>query len=1684
MMLRQGQPAKRWGALCLLAAYVVSVSILVVYAAGIKITVPEKDEDWPWKPQLDLFVSDTFFTGEAELHDADHWQVLSQVGAPLRIAADSSYDLMQLLELVSFMRADGKGTCPFYTTPYRRMYYWFHPDELALLYGEARWIALQRLQEPKAWSLVLHETVGPAVRAAEGFIEHLKTADLPGQLLLRLRESNGNTQTLHVPLADFRVSVRIIFAGHPLEYRLPQLTVDGEAVGRRRHIQRFLHTKQKVDAQVAEFDAATVRAQNSLRASLMELQREEQDAYDTHARFKARYQRFLLDRQARREAAEAANETERADRLDGKGVADARKGPLMTSSLLEIHAVAGQVRTAEERRGVSCRKIYAAWDTLRGSGVRWEHDGRATQLRRLHARHGCRDDLAPLQRALHGSPSAGEADEDGDATVAELHPTARQVWVGSVAEMMMQREKSGRPPTIAQLYAVLFAVWKAAAGEATTKMANESFSASGFVRFVDHFVESGDAVEMAGGWLPRFVRAELHYVVGILDLVTYQHLKSTATRQSADCEADGVVRGVVQLYEALSAGSHHAAGALATLREHGIFTRQHTKAAMLLLLQSMRVVPSHLLRQLLLSAPPSPTAPSSAPSPFPTLHHRALNARGLDASRLLRFEQFYAVDHTIREVDDPFMTRAGITTLVAVSNENIQSTDDAPELEDVYREAAMEREQEDYEGSITVRLSRRVLKANMLFSGFKDTKLDPHEAQCELLVVLRRLGYLCDLNVSSLHSADRSISGRPRYLETRIGVPLPDSCVEHDTELYSVLGNTRHTLLLCPGSQDAFGHGHPREQVPTSETLFAMLHQVLLSLSYVHLLHTHKYELSHMYAALSVEMSIRLQRLLVKRLDQVRETVDRFANVFSKVENATPPAPVSPYGALRMSAEGTGADAWAAAAIMEDIENGTEDYGKEVPKQSPSRSLDERARRAVERCRSVTDSPFVITESLLLLALSRWAKRGPLVGNAVEVSAVEQQLSAWTMEPFQLLGQLLGSADASNQRAEQNESRGGGEVVEEALRDLKRSEPPNSPADAALLPHSRDAGRTPAPLDVHALFLICLSAMKRWKSDFPSVHLLDSTSYSVRRTDPFVMASFLLHAEDATTHAPLISIPKLRDLAVAASPHFLGQTPHFLPLVDDTVESYAARLLRFAARHIHALEPTVELLRSGDYGVGFTMDNTAPSSTAGLRRHGVVDDAPPRRFRLQTLRRVKQQTIETADLQPLLYASDVHDYFNQSRWTYMGVALNAAYNALLYPFTFTTSESVLDEMEKHLQFIAPEEREEVLRAFVIEGEGGDDNGFEIRGRDSSGESTTEDSAQRASSAAEQQAPPHALFMNVVAGEETTSVSDFVEGFAKSIPLREHFIACQLFSFTLESGMPEGFSLILYEAADRGNPFLRDVANYLADAVFGRWTASVWTEHHLSAQWQREKSELAIDGSILSLNTRSPFGYASLEGRQELFARLSRWRAATAAAAAAAANQSGLSAARDQLLWCAGFLTRKAYYGSAQIYPLGYEGALYPAADLACLAELNQLVASHGGPAGTKAKWSKTQWRQAQRNGTDLLRDLGDRLAYDYGLIERPPARHFALSENEFRRNVSNRDTATEAVDRQHAPLKRFMRVSTQLVEPWNRRSRQIDVESLGYGEGVYYNGRLHRVSGYRWGSMMQSWWLWVRHFFP
>lgn len=605
-------------------------------------------------------------------------------------------------------------------------------------------------------------------------------------------------------------------------------------------------------------------------------------------------------------------------------------------------------------------------------------------------------------------------------------------------------------------------------------------------------------------------------------------------------------------------------------------------------------------------------------------------------------------------------------------------------------------------------------------------------------------------------------------------------------------------------------------------------------------------------------------------------------------------------------------------------------------------------------------------------------------------------------------------------------------------------------------------------MDAHALFLVCLAAMKRWKSDFPLVHTLDSTAYSARRTDPFVLSSFLLRTRDTATGAPLIFIEKLRDVAYAASPHFLGECPHFLPLVDDTVDSYAARLLRFAGRHIHALEPSIELLRSGGYGVRRT--DAGGAASIGMRMSGhwgsALDDSPPRKSRLQILRKVKQHTMENADLQPLLYAADVHDYVNKSRWTRVATVLNAVYNTVLSPFTTTASEALVADMETQMQLVTPEERgAEPSR----------------RRHASPEESRSQETAKGPARLTE------------------TGVSAFVDGFAKDVALREFFIAGQLLTVALESGMPEGFSLILLEVSDRGNRHLRPFAEHLAESVFGRMAPSVWTEHHLTAQWQREEEELVGGGPLFALDTRTPFRYASAEARQELFARVNRWNAAKAQQGGSGEVRllrerqgTRVSQALDQLLWCAGFLTRRVYKDTHRVYPYAYEGSVFPASDLDCVADMNRLLKTQRPAAvsaasvgtGEESTWTWAEWRHAQQNGTALLRDLSERLGYVYDTVKGAPTRRFPLSTADFSRNATVEEHALLLAERNRDYTSRFERVSTQFVEPWNRLSKDYSDQVVAYGEGFYYNQRLHRISGYRWGAILQMWWLRVRNMWP
>ncbi|KAG5489976.1 hypothetical protein JKF63_00095 [Porcisia hertigi] len=1630
----KGKGASRQRRSCLgavLSLFLLLLSADAVQGAEAEVQLQLEKLPWTWLPQLDLPIPPDFVSGQRIGSTAEQWMVLSHVGVPLLIDAVNINDLTQIMEVVNFMRTTAAGgVCPRYTTTYSSAHYWFHPEELVLLYGEERWFALQRLQSPAAWSLVLKEDIGPAVRAAERFIADLQAVDPPGQITIIFHGQESAVAPLRVSLADFKVVLQSTRLRGFMEHRIPQLLVDAEAPPYRLHIQRLLRSKLQYHEGIRTFDEAVAEAQHDVLVSLDKLRESEQAAYAQHRRFKQSYQRFLRERQAR---SQARRDTSRAAKNTDK---DTSAGSHRVTGLRIRHPPGTSFAPLAGGGGdVACRKVSAAWNTLRVTGVRDEGERRAVQLRRLHLQHRCTEPLPNLLR----TPSAVQEN-------TRLSPAAADVWRDGVVEMKMQRRKSGRSPTFAQVFALVYHVWRAEAAQRmpcspdnatsvavecwSSSTADSAFDAAEFVAFVEQFVQNGNAVAAAPNHrLPSWINAELHYTLALLQLVGPHAMPPK--RHLA--QASSIARAVVSLHVSVSAGSHHAAGALATLREHGIYVRQHSKAAMTLLLRSMEHAPTNLWRELLVRRG-SHGSPSSTKGAIPQP----------DASRLLRFEQFYAVDHSFSEVDDPFMTRQSVATLVATTNENVQIGEEEPGLEDVYREAEVRRVEGNDEGPLTARLKRRLLKANMLLSGFKGVHRDAREAQCELLVILRHLGYLCDLDLRSLfasghmrHRRDSFSAGSMPWV-TLIGAALTESCAEHETELLGLVKNGHRTLLSCPNNAALPPRRSERRlDVPNSETLFELLRETLLSLSYVNLIYTHRYDLSHLYASLSLALSLHVSRTTTVRCTTAA-SMGTFSDAAPYSSSRHKAAADSLVEAVKRVAESDQKIAWCAEMLLARLEKLRDSAAKaRVDDVVLKGSL----QRALQRFANVADSPLLSTESLILLGVSRWAARGPLSSTAVEVAAFERDVSEWAMAPFDLFQRLMS-----------NSSRGPTAAATQQA--------PQPPPSEGTSKSSSDLGvRTPL-MDVHALFLVCLAAMKRWKDDFPLLHTLDATSYSVRRTDPFVLGSFLLRARDAATGAPLISIEKLRNIAFAASPHFMGETPHLLPRVDDTVDSYAARLLRFAARHIYALEPSVALLRTGGYGAHTTVGKSSAAAETMVKILWArsLDDGPPRQSRLRILRRAKQRTMENADLQTLLYAADVHDYMNHSRWTSGEALLNAVYNTLISPFTTSTAEALILEMEAQLQLLTPQEREAAV------GKRGQ-TGFERL------------SFQRES--------------------KGTAVTAFLDAFAVDATLREFFIAGHLLSLALEAGMPEGFSLILLEVTGRGNPHLHGFAEHLAEFVFGPLAPSVWTGHHLTAQWQREKKKTVEEGSLFVLDTRSPFRYASVEARQELFARVSRWNAAKAqrvddgeACLLGKRQRSRISRALDELLWCTGLLTRQVYKDTHRVYPYAYEGSVFPAADLECVAEMNHLLEAQGShreaglPTGEGSTRTSAELRRMQQNGTALLRDLSERLGHVYGLLSDAPARRFPLSEADFTPNATGKGGNGPVAESDRDYYSGFSRVSTQMVEPWNRLSKAYGGEAVAYGEGFFYNQRLHRISGYRWGATLKLLWFRIRNMWP
>lgn len=455
-----------------------------------------------------------------------------------------------------------------------------------------------------------------------------------------------------------------------------------------------------------------------------------------------------------------------------------------------------------------------------------------------------------------------------------------------------------------------------------------------------------------------------------------------------------------------------------------------------------------------------------------------------------------------------------------------------------------------------------------------------------------------------------------------------------------------------------------------------------------------------------------------------------------------------------------------------------------------------------------------------------------------------------------------------------------------------------------------------------------------------------------------------------------------------------------------------------------------------------------------------------RKFSRNAISRFRVETrfhIRAPRLKPTLIANDLDMYLRGSGYSLAAKAWDTVVNKLYFLFSKTTLESLLDEFEKSiLPFRLP-------------------------------------------------VKSNALLLSPDISVPFSSNDLLSHTFRISGDVRRFVSGLFLFNSAMEIGCSHSFSLLLYAASEGGNPYVRPFATSLARDVWGGSTVvSLWREEHFLAQWQEERPKGTVKGLgyAFSLDTHLPFYYATQESRQELMFRINLWSAKmrfiewkkslaseygvdistlddthlfkqlekmenqrkSGGSKLNASSEDALQMIRKELLMCSSYLQYLDVMKEESVendegehsdgvvqHRIGppsprtiispYAGMVLPAAATACVEELllERIV---------------RLTMEERELYTAYLQDLVKRnLAfYKIGEVEQEKTKEQKKNSNEYRCDFAD---VAERVEDGEAEAPYF------LVEPWHRHDLKSR-SSIDLGEGVYFNRRLHRLSGTKW----------------
>lgn len=360
---------------------------------------------------------------------------------------------------------------------------------------------------------------------------------------------------------------------------------------------------------------------------------------------------------------------------------------------------------------------------------------------------------------------------------------------------------------------------------------------------------------------------------------------------------------------------------------------------------------------------------------------------------------------------------------------------------------------------------------------------------------------------------------------------------------------------------------------------------------------------------------------------------------------------------------------------------------------------------------------------------------------------------------------------------------------------------------------------------------------------------------------------------------------------------------------------------------------------------------------------------------------------------------------------------------------------------------------------------------------------------------------------------------FLSSFTSTKDVRSFSSGLFLFSSVLEAGSSQSFSLLFYAADEGKNKYLQPFATTLARDIWGRSTVvSMWREEHLQAQWQLERlrKNKKPHSYVFSLDYHTPFYYAFQESRQELMSRISLWNAKVMftnlkkslaeehrvnvsalppdnllidyrrksgkqrkgekSVLDGLTSESVLRTIKEELLLCTSYINyldaiekrpcstcvqegegeegKDSAEGYADhIKQSPYDGMILPAADMACVQELlmEKMVALTPTERDLYIAY---------------LKDLVDRSSIYYRINE--------TNENYVQEKKKLEGKFCDFRDVVEPSEYGELTVPYFLVEPWKR----YDLKGWGrlkLGEGVFFNRRLHRLSGSTLGIYILHW---------